>query len=121
MGAADPESLAHQLALLIDGAIVAAMVSRDPAVADTAGLAAGKLFGPSKVKKPKRAAGSGTAGGGLNKVCGGASNDHRAGPIAFNSALAACHSTKFGAFRGFEVESVAAPPLFRPGAEPIRP
>src|SRR5882724_12078188 len=55
MGAVDPESLAHQLALLIDGAIVAAMVSRDPGVADAAGLAAGSLFGPSKVKKPKRA------------------------------------------------------------------
>ena len=47
--------LAHQLALLIDGAIVAAMVSRDPDVADTAALAAGSLFGPSKAKKPKRA------------------------------------------------------------------
>ena len=56
MGAADPVILAHQLALLIDGAIVAAMVSRDPAVADTAGLAAGSLFAPSKLKKPKRAA-----------------------------------------------------------------
>ena len=56
MGAVDPESLAHQLALLIDGAIVAAMVSRNPGVADTAGLAAGSLFGPSKVKKPKRPA-----------------------------------------------------------------
>jgi len=56
MGAAEPQVLAHQLALLIDGAIVAAMVSRDPGVADTAGLAAGNLFGPSKVKKPKRAA-----------------------------------------------------------------
>ena len=55
MGAAEPQMLAHQLALLIDGAIVAAMVSRDPSVADTAGLAAGNLFGPSKVKKPKRA------------------------------------------------------------------
>ena len=55
MGAAQPQVLAHQLALLIDGAIVAAMVSRDPGVADTAGLAAGNLFGPSKVKKPKRA------------------------------------------------------------------
>ena len=55
MGAAEPQMLAHQLALLIDGAIVAAMVSRDPGVADTAGLAAGNLFGPSKVKKPKRA------------------------------------------------------------------
>jgi len=54
MGAAEPEVLAHQLALLIDGAIVAAMVSRDPGVADTAGLAAGNLFGPSKVKRPKR-------------------------------------------------------------------
>src|ERR1700732_26107 len=58
MGAVEPESLAHQLALLIDGAIVAAMVSRDPGVADTAGLAAGNLFGPSKVKKPKRASGA---------------------------------------------------------------
>jgi AcrR family transcriptional regulator len=55
MGAAEPEILAHQLALLIDGAIVAAMVSRNPGVADTAGLAAGFLFGPSKMKKPKRA------------------------------------------------------------------
>ena len=56
MGATDPESLAHQLALLIDGAIVAAMVSRNPGVADTAGLAAASLFGPSKLKKPKREA-----------------------------------------------------------------
>lgn len=56
MGAAEPEMLAHQLALLIDGAIVAAMVSRNPGVADTAGLAAGSLFGPSKAKKPKREA-----------------------------------------------------------------
>ena len=56
MGAPEPQVLSHQLALLIDGAIVAAMVSRDPAVADTAGLAAGNLFGPSRVKKPKRVA-----------------------------------------------------------------
>jgi AcrR family transcriptional regulator len=55
MGAAEPEVLAHQLALLIDGAIVAAMVSRNPGVADTAGLAACSLFGPAKQKKPKRA------------------------------------------------------------------
>lgn len=54
MGAAEPVTLAHQLALLIDGAIVAAMVSRNPAVADTAGLAACSLFEPAK-KKPKRA------------------------------------------------------------------
>ena len=58
MGAAEPQVLAHQLALLIDGAIVAAMVSRDPGVADTAGLAAGSLFGPSRVKKPKRTSGA---------------------------------------------------------------
>jgi hypothetical protein len=58
MGATEPAVLAHQLALLIDGAIVAAMVSRDPGVADTAGLAAGSLFGPSKIKKPKRASGA---------------------------------------------------------------
>src|SRR6202051_2388065 len=55
MGAAEPEMLAHQLALLIDGAIVAPMVSRNPAVADTAGLAAGSLLAPSKLKKAKRA------------------------------------------------------------------
>src|SRR5271168_1048430 len=55
MGAADPKVLAHQLALLMDGAIVAAMVTRDPGVADTAGLAAGSLFEPAKAKKPKRA------------------------------------------------------------------
>ncbi len=54
MGATEPETLAHQLALLIDGAIVAAMVSRNPGVADTAGLAACSLFEPAK-KKPKRA------------------------------------------------------------------
>jgi hypothetical protein len=39
----------------MDGAIVAAMVTRDPGVADTAGSAAGSLFVPSKLKKPKRA------------------------------------------------------------------
>jgi AcrR family transcriptional regulator len=55
MGAAEPEVLAHQLALLMDGAIVAAMVSRNPGVADTAALAAGSLFAPAKLKKPKRA------------------------------------------------------------------
>ena len=54
MGAAEPEMLAHQLALLIDGAIVAAMVSRNPGVADTAGLAASALLAPSK--KAKRTA-----------------------------------------------------------------
>lgn len=53
MGAAEPEVLAHQLALLIDGAIVAAMVSRNPDVADTAGRAACSLLEPAK-KKQKR-------------------------------------------------------------------
>src|ERR1700724_3737365 len=55
MGAAEPHMLAHQLGLLMDGAIVAAMVSRDPGVADTAGLAACSLFLPSKLKKQRRA------------------------------------------------------------------
>ena len=55
MGAAEPAVLAHQLALLIDGAIVAAMVSRDPSVPDTAAHAAGSLFEPSKTKRPRRA------------------------------------------------------------------
>ncbi|MGY3453488.1 TetR/AcrR family transcriptional regulator [Bradyrhizobium sp. USDA 4353] len=54
MGAAEPESFAHQLALLIDGAIVAAMVSRNPEVADTAGIAASALFEPAKQKTAKR-------------------------------------------------------------------
>ena len=58
MGAADPQMLAHQLALLIDGAVVAAMVSRDPAVADMAGLAAGALLGSAKPKRSKRESGS---------------------------------------------------------------
>jgi AcrR family transcriptional regulator len=53
MGAAEPQVLAHQLALLIDGAIVAAMVSGNPEVADTAALAASSLLGPS-AKRPKR-------------------------------------------------------------------
>src|ERR1700742_3384186 len=54
MGAAEPALFAHQLALLIDGAIVAAMVARDPGGADTAALAAGSLFEPAKTKRPKR-------------------------------------------------------------------
>jgi AcrR family transcriptional regulator len=35
-GAADPHRMAHQIGLLIDGAIVAAMVTRDPGCADVA-------------------------------------------------------------------------------------
>src|ERR1700757_1011625 len=59
MGAVEPQVLAHQLGLLMDGAIVAAMVTRDPGVADTAGLAAGSLFEPSKPKKARRAMSAG--------------------------------------------------------------
>jgi AcrR family transcriptional regulator len=55
LGSSEPAVLAHQLGLLIDGAIVAAMISRDPGVADTAALTAGPLLGQSKPKK-KRAA-----------------------------------------------------------------
>jgi AcrR family transcriptional regulator len=54
MGVAEPQVLAHQLALLIDGAIVAAMVTGDPDVADTAALTASALLGPAKARKPKR-------------------------------------------------------------------
>jgi hypothetical protein len=45
---------AHQRGLLIDGAIVAAMMSRDPGVADTAAHAAGSLLGPPKARKLRR-------------------------------------------------------------------
>src|SRR5260370_4999183 len=55
MGAPKPGVLHHQLALLIDGVIVAAIVSQNPGVADTAALAAGPLLLPSRGKKPKRA------------------------------------------------------------------
>jgi AcrR family transcriptional regulator len=43
-GAGQPEFLAHQIGILMDGAIVAAMVTRDPAVADAAGQAATALL-----------------------------------------------------------------------------
>jgi hypothetical protein len=43
-GAADPDSLTHEIALLIDGAIVAAMVTRDAAVANVAGSALSRLL-----------------------------------------------------------------------------
>lgn len=39
----DPEGLTHELALLIDGAIVAALITRDPGVADHARNAAERL------------------------------------------------------------------------------
>jgi AcrR family transcriptional regulator len=43
-GAADPDSLTHEIALLIDGAIVAAMVTRDAAVANVADSALSRLL-----------------------------------------------------------------------------
>jgi len=43
-GAADPSRLAHQLGLLIDGAIVVAMITRDPGAAGLAAEAADSLF-----------------------------------------------------------------------------
>lgn len=43
-GAADPGRLAHQLGILIDGAIVAAMVTRDPQMADLAAATAERLL-----------------------------------------------------------------------------
>src|ERR1700687_878733 len=54
MGAAEPAVLAHQLALLMDGAIVAAMVTRDPGVADTAGLAAGCVVMAAQVEEEEQ-------------------------------------------------------------------
>jgi len=45
-GAADPNRLAHQLGLLIDGAIFVAMISRDPGAAQRTTEAADSLFAP---------------------------------------------------------------------------
>src|ERR1700678_1171586 len=58
MGAAEPEVLAHQLALLMDGAIVAAMGPRDPGAGHHAGLAAGSLLVPAKLYKTQGTRGS---------------------------------------------------------------
>ena len=46
-GASDPQCLSHQIGLLIDGAIVAVMVTRQPALADTAAKAANALIDAS--------------------------------------------------------------------------
>jgi AcrR family transcriptional regulator len=43
-GAADPDLLTHEIGLLIDGAIVAAMVTRDPAAANIANSALSRLL-----------------------------------------------------------------------------
>jgi AcrR family transcriptional regulator len=42
-GARDPDRLTHEIALLMDGAIVAAMITKDPSVADVAATALSKL------------------------------------------------------------------------------
>ena len=51
----DPPAAEANGQLIVALAIVAAMVSRDPGMADTAGLAAAFLLAPVKPKKPKRA------------------------------------------------------------------
>lgn len=43
-GATDPDLLTHEIALLIDGAIVAAMITKDPGVADVAQKALASLL-----------------------------------------------------------------------------
>lgn len=58
-GATDAAGLAHQLGLLIDGAVIAAMVTRDSAVADAAEVAAQTLvdtYTSSPKKRAKRTA-----------------------------------------------------------------
>jgi len=49
-GAPDPENLAHQLGLLMDGAIVAIMVTRDVTLADVASAAAAALLDNAQKK-----------------------------------------------------------------------
>lgn len=56
-GAAEPGFLAHQIGILMDGAIVAAMVTRDPTVADAAGKAAGALLDEACGKPSKKTRG----------------------------------------------------------------
>ena len=51
-GADDAAALAHQLGILMDGAIVAAMVTRDDTIADAAGQAADALIDRAVASKP---------------------------------------------------------------------
>jgi hypothetical protein len=44
----EPAQTAHTLGLVIDGAIVAALVTRDPAVADNAGRACGAILSSAR-------------------------------------------------------------------------
>ena len=53
-GASQPDFLAHQIGLLMDGAIVAAMVTRDSKVADAAGMAANALLDASCGRVPAK-------------------------------------------------------------------
>lgn len=53
-GAADPVSLAHQISLLMDGAIVAAMVTRDPSLAEVAAKASSAVLDQAALKEPSR-------------------------------------------------------------------
>lgn len=54
-GADDPVALAHQLGILMDGAIVAAMVTRDDTIADAAGHAADALIDGAVATRPHAA------------------------------------------------------------------
>ena len=64
-GASQPDFLAHQIGFLMDGAIVAAMVTRDSTVADAAGMAANALLdtacGQLPAKRSRRSALQGDA------------------------------------------------------------
>jgi AcrR family transcriptional regulator len=60
-GAKDAAGLAHQIGLLIDGAIIAAMVTRDCAVADAAELAARTLL-DNRIRSAKKRAKPPSAG-----------------------------------------------------------
>ena len=58
-GAADPNRLAHKLGLLIDGAIVVAMITKDPGAAHLAAEAADSLFAELKRGAGRRLASEG--------------------------------------------------------------
>ncbi|MEW5424713.1 TetR/AcrR family transcriptional regulator [Amorphus sp. 3PC139-8] len=55
-GAADPKRLTHQAAMLIDGAIVTAMITKDPKVARIAGQAFGTILEDALGSESKEAA-----------------------------------------------------------------
>lgn len=56
-GIGDPDALTHQIALLMDGAIVAALVTLDPQVADAARRAAQCLVQAQSGRKPSSSTG----------------------------------------------------------------